>query len=366
MLSEKILLKETLSNALKVYSNRVYQSRLWYQKIAAFFGFKSNAEIRINYVANTLLAQATKSKKVYSDIEDAKTKNNDIFQNYDWNIKLLYHKTAEDFERIEELDGAPFYLSLDSIINDLKKFNTQNPHKTIEQLSSAFEFTRALSYLWTYDSDLLSQLIFEKIQKLPTSNSQEANFIILPGGHKKHAALYIIERQENGKYAFFVVNTGSGLNLYRTPIWVDGEGKTHLPNDVAINNKWLAVSNSFTNLTKENLSQTFLKELFEHRLNDPDMKKTSDLINNTLSQGNNLTHTLTHEVQRHGTCSMRCLLAFIKYKLDFTTSREFNKFMLTSELGKIDNSWILSMAAKIYSPLRKLRKNIETELNKNN
>lgn len=366
-LGKRIELEASLANSLKVYSARVYQSKPWYLKIAAFFCCNSEAEKRINRVAKDLFTKVKNEQKVDGDINKSKivdiTKLNFPLPYFD--LKLFYHKTAENSEHIEQLDGLPFYVSFNSIIEDLRDFNEQFSDKIIGQLIIELEFALAVSRLQNkYDLNILSCKIFEKVQQLPIPNDTEKSFMVLPGGFKRHATLYVIERHADGKYSFRVVNTGSGLSYLFSRQAIDEEGILHMPTDLAKDDQLLAACYGYSDLAEDHLNPSFFEKILSMSISSPDMKEVGAFMNSNLLTGSNLVLHSAHSKQKHGTCSVRCILEFLKIELDIVPSGKFHKFMLDKEIKKFESYFVLRMASKIFPKLAALKRNAEIERDK--
>lgn len=364
---EKKQQENDLARSLKVYSTRVYQSKFWYEKIINFFGFKSDAEQRISHVVNDLFSEILQQEKVNADIESAKTRNSIILKflsllpipKLNKDLKLFYHKTAENSQRIKHLDGMLFYESIDSIIDDLNHWEDPSLANTIKQLIDEFTFARAINLLQkeNYNEDLLSLGILEKLQQMSTSTNDKKSFMILPGGHKGHAALYIINKQEDCTYSFKVINTGSGCSILTTSPTIDKQGIIHIPNQVAKDDRLLVVSYQYTHLTEKQLSKEFFKTLLFLSKTSPTMTEVNEFINRQLQHDSNLEQDAAHEKQGHGTCTMRCLLAFLSIELDVMAYQKFYKFILDREINRFDKSKMIQMIAKIDPRVFQLREN---------
>lgn len=353
-----------LASALKVYSNRVYRSKPWYQKIVAFFGFKSDAEKRLSIVINELFSRIHQQRKMKADIESAKTRNDNtpnflsFLPSFNKDLKLFYHKTAENSKEIKHLNGMMFHESIDSIIDDLKHFKNRSSEKIVKKIIDGLTFARAISFLENefYKGDL-SLAILEQLQQMPISTPDDRNFMILPGGHWGHAALYIIEKHEDDKYSFRVINTGSGCSILTTPPTLDEQGVAHMPNQLAKDDSLLVISYKYSNLTGQQLSNEFFKKLLSLSKYSNDMTPVNEYIESKLRLGPNLEQDAVHEKQNHGTCSMRCLFALLSIELDVLASQAFYKHVLDREIAKFDKSKAIQRIAKVNPRILKLREN---------
>jgi hypothetical protein len=286
-------------------------------------------------------------------------------------LKLLYHKTGENLKNIECLNGNPFHESIRSIIEDLQSFQDPATAKIVKQLICELEFTYTISRLQVVEEGYCDK-IFEKFQKLSIPTHTEKSFMILPAGYRSkdaaHAALYVIERHNDGRYSFFVVNTGNGLKYLKYSTTLDKDGIAYLPDQLAKDNKDLAASYRYTNLTKESFTLDFFNVLLKHYYK-PSMQESQQHIHDKLGLNNNFEYYTAHEVQTHGTCSMRCLFAFLSIQFDITTSKKFYKHVLDREINKFKNKPFSLFAIPLLfkskkSMLDKLIRNAEEQKKK--
>lgn len=324
-LEERKAKRTELIDALRVFSRRLYQSKKWYEKIAHFFGFKSQEEKKLNL----LIPRVNHYNEISEMVRNHK-------RNYD--LQLFYHKTGENSQNIAHLNGLPFNVSMVSIIEDLKTFKDITDSPIAKQLIEALEFASAIDKKSSKDQKTSAAEVFQKVNNLPTPKPGEKSFTIEPGGCKGHAAVYLIERKRDGSFSFYIINTGDGRSPLEYLTALDQEGVAHPSDQLAKDNEWLTACYEFKNLTLNELSEDFFANLTDFNINCPDMSVVNKFIDEKLKKEDNYHLHISHLTQNHGTCSMQCLLALIDILLDVTHAKNFKIHMFNRAIDQFDNN----------------------------
>lgn len=322
---------EQLGFALTSYLDRVYYSKPWYHRIAAFFGFKSEAEYKIQSIVNQTIDK-TKIKQTlfqrfltfipvwdYSEVEFA--------------TRLLYHKVLNTKTERQKLNGFNNDSALQSIIQDLTGFaSTLNyQHPVLEDLISDLIFAhsiakdqeveRSMASLFTsvgfsYSS---AHAIIHKVRLLPKGPNSRDHAVIISGGTKNHAVIYQIQRQENGKFRFTIANTGEGS--FRKTV-------STIANLI------------YTDLDENQLSTEFIYALLLNSVHAKKMKDVNTLIKSKLSIENNknLKYSPEYNPQLNGICTVKSIFALLNVELGQDQHRRFKVYMTEKAIKRFDKA----------------------------
>lgn len=169
--------------------------------------------------------------------------------------------------------------------------------------------------------------IMESIQTLAEGKS-----LILPGGCQKHAVLYVITKEQDERYRFTIINTGFGLR--KADIMVDETGQMEMPPNGRMNDC------SYNKLKKETLSQEFIQRLMIKKYDEKDMQEVNRFIEETLYNPNERNWQLgrMHKQQSNGTCTMSCLLAYLRNALGKEEYQQFKKWMIAHAIRHFENT----------------------------
>lgn len=358
---EQIALQKKLAEGLIHYSTQNFKNTKW-KKVLSCIGFKSTSERRIKCASKKLLSHIKNFDVLDKHLKKAETsipwKLRLPFQATIQDLRLFYHKTAENFGNVQELNGNEFFLSIDSIISDLASYDKKNEQTSFKQLISAFTYCRSISrlqYKWFGKCEMmqiLSHNIFQTVRDLPTPNHPEKSYAILPGGYNGHAVLYYIEKHQDETYSFTIINTGDGLTRLVYPTQIDEHGVIHNAADQLNNgDEELALCTTYNQLTCEDLSQPFFQTLLCHNMGGISMTKIEEHVSEKLEKNNNRSLKYIHEVQKNGSCSMRCLLALINISMDDVVAhKDFTISMLKRELRRFDKNVLIRIAC-VFSPV---------------
>ncbi len=383
-LNQKNELKLKLANSVNLYAQRVSKSKPWYKKIVTQLGFVSSIEYRMQLITSKIHLKNNESIKknrvtiiinsltsILFKICCAMYDNNIFF--WPWkDLKIFYHKMCEESEEIKFLDGLPFYISINSIVNDLEDFqkteNFTDTSKQTQTLINALKFSSDISYSSLFsDNEVIANLIFDQFNQL--AESTENSYMILPGGYKNHAVLYLIEKANDGTYSFSIFNTGSGATEHQANKYDENfnviESNTYLTTD----KKFLLKRFTYENLSYENLSLEFFKHLLKCKSTSSRMDHVNAYIDDELlleidkneesdeiqdHKKGNRTSTLLKE-QAHETCSMQCVISLLSFKMDVVLFDNLKKYINMKEKAKLENNllWKLLNIVPFFPNLKK-------------
>lgn len=265
-----------LRQGLERYTDRLYQSKTWYQKIGHFFGCASNEERRINHIISAIDLKTNANSPLGSTAQLVNKTVQDfkytISRQETQPISKLKHfflgvldSTSHDFPGLNGMthsEALYWYISHMQSFLALPETSSKFTKEEIGQMNDLikqFKFAEKLAALLSASqSDCWDEMV-KAAQKNPQINMKALHIIarnnvernplrkgmldlirdavnnlkpgervILPGGYmvadkekivkgvldgSGHAVLYSIFKVSEGKYRFQIVNTGEGADL---------------------------------------------------------------------------------------------------------------------------------------------------------
>ncbi len=330
-----------LATSLRNYQERVYRSKPWHLRIACFFGRKSQGEKRIDSLIHKAAEKISdpvplvKNDYLSALITALASRHPPSQKDQDrTQIKLFYHKVLDSKTRRKGLDGNSRFKSTLSVLNDLIQYMADSSHISQKHMHLVEDVQFALSLAElkftrnVYFSDH-AQRIVRRINELPEKTEDIRHAVIIPGGSVHHAVLYVVERSTTGNFSFKIVNTGQGST--ESMDLIDESGVIYPSQKDAV------VDIQYTDLTTEQLSQTFFENLERYKTTKKMSEVNAYIEKQLLKAGHsNLRIAREHKEQHNGTCSLKCLMAYIRERLGEAEYRKFKLWMTDQEIARFE------------------------------
>jgi hypothetical protein len=222
--------------------------------------------------------------------------------------RLFYHKVLPHGTRRKQFEGNTQKASLKSLKQDLKTYAEAHPFKKALYEPIIKQFEQAQSCAFS-----INELSVDEV-------------LLIPGGCVKHAVLYVIKRESQEHYKFTLINTGLGLR--KAPFVVDEEGLLSLPP------KKRMVDCSYTKLDRTVLTDEFIQSLLAKKMSEKSMEEVNRFIEEKLYSPalQNWQLGRFHKAQSNGTCSMSCLLAYLRNALGKEEYQYFKEWMIRQNI----------------------------------
>ncbi len=374
----------TLTNALELYTARLYNSKAWYQKIASFFGFKSDQEQRIDQVVSLSSSAKRKAAAYDKAIHDIEYQTNLLETIRNVKLGHFYHSVLDSVENleIEALDGADPLGTLQWQIDHLKAFYNEMTYdaytiaekQAIQSLIDSFEFTKSLesaihlltkgmveirrgntanAKFYTTCKKNIIRLILER-----KANLKAGERMCFPGGFvgvpakdedgktiiKGRAALNILEKATEGDiHSFETINTGDGSSLAQ-PIRDVARNLFNIAKTAIIggsqNQRYTTTDDKYEKIPSSKLDFKFFDKLIEFLTsgNAKDMDEVSQHIAKSFADVSKRTDGRKHKVQKKGSCAHKHLSAGSKRILGDTLYLKFKVWMTNREIKNFSSN----------------------------
>lgn len=231
------------------------------------------------------------------------------FENARDKIRVAYAQLLDSIGdlNIQQLVGLTALTTSGELINQILSYVNHLRESGMPVPAILEKATLELQFSYDVNSEKLykkpiADKIIQQIKALKDKGMTDNSQVILQGGTSRHGILYVIEPSKDGKtFSFNVINTGEGI-IY------DETLKKNKPTTTDI---------VYTDLTLDQLTSDFFKQITEMAMNESDIKKVLDFIDKSLRNPikNNKAKGRTHFVQKKGTCALKCLTSWLHERL---------------------------------------------------
>lgn len=360
-----------ITSKIKVYEDRVFKSKSFWQKIGWVFGCISDGEKHLRRITKQVETEKTTYAKSLEEFEKiGKIHERRVARNSLTNemkqasMKLLEGTNYSEFEGFAQSGGIKSY------IEDLEAFReTLGPtpllnkvNHTIKLLNEAYSFANLYESAATAAKipaevsiprkniiDELQSRIVEKIEHLH-EKGKVGDQVIFPGGYQNidgkgriiggHSVIYRIVKTDQDKCALTIINTGEGSNeafdWNNTVLAFTGTGRVNV------------VDVLYENIPFTKLDQNFVKAIadpiFEAKVNEP-MKRVEGAVDRVLAPDTSVMFKDSakvqkgsgrkHKSQTTGSCSFKSVSSFIHENLG-NDYQSFKVFVTQRELKRVE------------------------------
>lgn len=265
-------------------------------------------------------------------------------------VREAYFRISDEETLSSSLEGSSRSQSVSSVRDEVKSFakfmdvllspeDRRELAKVGNQLDSIEKISHGFSSLASQEAVLskatekmrVADLAYEVQQQIYGLKPGEE--LILPGGYNSssggHALLYIIKRQEDGRFTFTIVNTGEGVGTYsgtfsflKSLLW-DGKYSDYV----------------IENVDPSCLEPSFLIPLISLQIpkQNHSMEKVFDTIITGLLDGDasQIKEGKRHTVQKNGTCTHSCICCWLESSLNPELFHLLDLYMNASGIGQL-------------------------------
>lgn len=237
---------------------------------------------------------------------------------------ISFYAKVLDLEKLDErifsgLEGYLSYGATNDFLNDLNEFLQENrtllkpdERKAIARATNDLYFAHKIT---TKTPSEAAASLVERLEELAKTPKEKRRPIIFPGGSPTHAVLYKIEMTESGKYNFSVIDTGAGINKIHVDVTRGYE-------------VYKTCDLQFTEVSIGQLSADFFTNLFGLRENAESMDTVYDYLkSHLLVQGVKMGEGEERRIQQKGSCTVRCILEWLRKEFGKELFSEFNAWM---------------------------------------
>lgn len=350
-----------LANALKEYNIQYSLTKSFSEALAFYLGVKDTYQKSIEeiYDNSMEIVEEIKFTKWYElivqkrddeRIEIESKSEHEQLRHYIYGI-IESSKIKLKKEYYQTIDSSPilWYLNnlktfFKSMNNDYSDFEKQK----VQNLISDYEFTykmdklfnRARTYLLCcicpcFKTSILINMMINQIQDR-ISALEKGERLVLPGGNKDHAVLYVIKKTSNDKFQFKVINSGGGSNIV-FPMLMSKDGSRFYGTDVY-----------YDNLPRESISKGLFNQLIKNGALSESMHDNYKLLNETFKSYGTPLKGRTHKLQTNKSCTFKCIAADIHEYLPERVVRHFKLWANEKELQSL-SSYYNTLKSSIFS-----------------
>lgn len=250
-------------------------------------------------------------------------------------FKLYFHKVLDSRPveiRWHLLQGCSQNRAIGSILEDLDAFSqlkqgslTQNDAERLRgaMINLQFAFEVRAPYEDARGKEQEELALKKGAQQIHIKLTEHSESIVVAGGFTKHAVLYQIKKTDSGTYDLSIINTGDGAS---TVLRITKKGCSFKSQDVV-----------YTGLTLDDLSESFFLKLLHKKETANNMEEVYEFLDNTL-----LNHSAKKVkgtdrcLQKKGTCTVKCILEWLKTELGKDLFQDFSSLMFERALQSVE------------------------------